>query len=100
MTTPKRKPYRAIFSTTITPSAIERRTAVSGRPYLVMEGTDVVQKDGSIKKRTVMAFRRDPAQLDDIAAKLQPGVPIRMAVQYDQGTLRIIGDPRDEAQAA
>jgi hypothetical protein len=100
VTTPKRKAYRAIFPTTITPSTIERRSATNGTPYLFMRDAEVEQKDGSTRRRTVMAFRRDAAELAQIEAKMQPGVPVRMAVQYDQGTQKIIGDPRDEAQAA
>lgn len=100
MTTSKKRPYRAIFTTTITPAEIERRTASTGSPYLFLQGAGVEQKDGTVRNRTVMAFRRDESELNAIEAMLQPGVPVRLAVQYDQGTLKIIGEPRDERVAA
>ena len=50
--------------------------------------------DGQVKSRTVMAFGD---QLSEVQEAIFPGNTVELAVQYDRGTVKVIGFPREAA---
>lgn len=90
--TRKRKRFSKIFEATVTfgdeivVSETKHRVVYARSP-----DTTVVLPDGSTVKRTVMAFGD---QLMTIQPDVAPGGTVRLAVQHDRGTVKIVGYPR------
>lgn len=93
--TPATREFRPIFNATITPATIEALTTAKGGPYLKMTGATVAYKD-IVQERTVMVFGKSIADVDTM---LKPGEPVELAVQYDGGSVKIIGQIREKAAA-
>ena len=93
--TATKREYRPIFTATITPQAIETLQTQKGDNYLKMTGATVAFKDKS-QERTVMAFGKSVA---DVEALLEVGKPVELAVQFDGGSVRIIGQVREPVAA-
>ena len=89
-------PFRAIFTATVTPASIVSSKTKNDKPYLTMAGATVSHK-GNDRTRTVMAFGKSAEAIQDLRVE---GQPIDLAVQYDGGTVRVIGLPREAAPAA
>lgn len=92
-----RKNFRPILRATITPASIEHLVASGPKqtPYIKMSGATVTRGDKT-NVRTVMAFGKSADAVRDM---LVEGQPVELAVQYDGGTVKIIGEVR-EPQAA
>ena len=87
--------FRPIFNATITPASIESKTSATGGNYLLMSGATVAY--GNVTQtRTVMAFGKSVA---DVQGMLAEGQPVELAVQYDGGSVRIVGQVRAPAAA-
>lgn len=69
----------------------DRRKSVYGRA-----GAAVKLPDGQVVNRTVMAFGN---QLVSVQPDFVPGNVVDLAVQFDGGTLKVIGYPREQATA-
>lgn len=90
-----KREFRPIFNATITPKAIETLQTSKGDNYLKMTGATVEFKDKS-QERTVMAFGKSVA---DVEALLETGKPVELAVQFDGGSVRIVGQVREPVAA-
>src|SRR3546814_4609317 len=90
-TAPARR-FSPIFVATITPAAIEVREGKNGA-YAYMQGSTVTQEGRESKTMTVVAFGKSHSEVADL---LNPGSPVDLAVQYDGGTLKVIGVPREK----
>lgn len=88
--------FRPIFSAVITPASIENKTSAKGTGYLLMQGATVTREGQDPKVRTVMAFGKS---VDAVEGMLVEGQPVKLAVQYDGGTVRIVGQVREPAAA-
>ena len=87
--------FRPTFVVTVTPTEIASSDTSTGQPYSALKDA-VISQDGKADMiRTVVAF--GPASR--IAEGLQPGVPIKLAVRFDGGSLKLIGHPRPAACA-
>lgn len=90
--TRKRRRFSKIFEATITfgdeivVSETKHRVVYARSPE-----TKVVLPDGSTVKRTVMAFGD---QLMKVQPDIMPGGTVRLAVQHDRGSVKIVGYPR------
>jgi hypothetical protein len=87
--------FRPIFNATITPASIETKQSAKGSDYILMQGATVETSKRS-GQRTVMAFGKSAEAVRDL---LVSGQAITLAVQYEGGTVRVIGLPREEAPA-
>ena len=92
-TAPARR-YSPIFVATVTPTSIEKNVGKNGADYAVMRGATVQQEGKDDKVRTVMAFGN---QLAEVSDALIEGEAVDLAVQYDGGSLKVIGFPRAKA---
>lgn len=88
-------PYRfsPIFPATVTPGPVEILTGAKGE-YARMRGSKVVSARQPEKTLTVMAFGKS---LEDVRDLLEEGSSVDLAVQYDGGSMKIIGLPRPKA---
>lgn len=93
--TATKREFRPIFTATITPKTIEALKTKTGGDYLKMTGATVEYKDKS-QERTVMAFGKS---IEAVGALLEVGKPVELAVQFDNGSVRIIGEVRAPAAA-
>lgn len=87
--------FRPTFTVTVTP--VEAATVgdtSKGQPYASLRDAKVSRDGQPDIVRTVLAFGEPNSRL---ASNLEPGVPIRLAVQHDGGSLRLIGLPREDA---
>lgn len=91
-TAPARR-FSPIFVATITPAAIDTREGKNGA-YAFMQGSTVSQEGKEPKTMTVMAFGKSHTEVSEL---LVTGKPVDLAVQYDGGTLKVIGVPREKA---
>jgi len=84
--------FRPTFLVTITPQEeVDSGRTSKDQPYSTLRNA-LVSRDGREDVvRTVMAFGQASSGL---AAFLKPGKPVTVAVQHDEGTLRIVGEPR------
>src|SRR3546814_793953 len=89
----KFSPY---FAATITPESIESKKSHDGADYLLGSGAKFERPGQEAQTRTVMAFGRSAA---DVHKLLTTGKPVELAVQFNGGTIKVIGTPR-ERQAA
>jgi hypothetical protein len=92
--------FRPIYPATVVPGEIKVETSVKGKPYLVIPNSTVTgTKSGKTLERTVMVFGKS---VDAVTDMLKTGVPVELAVQRDNGTIKIIGpvlEPKKKAQA-
>lgn len=86
--------FRPTFVVTVTPSEVAHGDTAKGQPYSSLKNATISREGRENVVRTVMAFGPTASE---IASRLEPGKPVRLAVQHDDGTLRIIGLPRDVA---
>lgn len=91
------KSFSPIFVATVTPAAIVTKTSAKGTDYALMQGATVQKGDAEPKSLTVMAFGKSHAE---VANLLETGTPVELAVQYDGGSLKVIGLPREKPAAA
>lgn len=92
----KRRKFSKIFPATITfgDSVIVSETK-GGVVYAKCEA-QVEMSDGRKVARTVMAFGD---QLMSVQPDFAPGNTVKLAVQHDGGTMKVIGYPRDAQPA-
>src|SRR3546814_17134690 len=88
--------FSPIFVATITPESIEIKKSHDGADYLLCSGAKFERPGQEAQTRTVMAFGRSAA---DVHKLLTTGKPVELAVQFNGGTIKVIGTPR-ERQAA
>ncbi|AXK43908.1 hypothetical protein [Erythrobacter aureus] len=89
--------FKPIFAATITPGAsIEEKTSATGTAYIKMTGATVARGDKPAQERTVMAFGKSADAVRDM---LVEGQPVELAVQYDGGSVKIIGEVREDQAA-
>ncbi len=89
--------FRPIFNATVTPGdSIENLKSATGTDYIKMTDAAVQTTNGS-SQRTVMAFGKSAEDVRDL---LVSGEPVELAVQYDGGSVKVIGRPREETPAA
>src|SRR5690606_41621464 len=93
----KKFPFSPIFVATVTPGAIERGMGKNNAPYAKMQNSKVQQGEKEALERTVMAFGN---QLAEVESSLVEGQPVDLAVQFDGGSVKIIGFPREKTEAA
>ena len=94
----KRKRFSKIFPATITfGDTIVVSETKHNVVYARSPEAKVVLPDGSTVNRTVMAFGN---QLMSVQPDIAPGGTVRLAVQHDRGTMKIVGYPRDEEPAS
>ncbi len=95
--TDKDSTFKPIFPAMITPGVIEELQSNNKKRtvYLRMSGstfkpekTDKQEHEQDESIRTVMAFGRSVTAVRDM---LVEGVPVRLACQYDGGSVRVIG---------
>lgn len=91
----KKRKFSKIFDATVTfgEEVVVSETKKSVVYARAGEST-IVHPDGQVKKRTVMAFG---ANLDEVKDSVFPGNTVTLAIQYDGGTVNIIGYPREAA---
>jgi hypothetical protein len=90
--------FSPIFVATITPASVSTRTDKGGNKYAYLAGATIAQGDKEPKQMTAMAFGKSHTE---VAGLLRKGRPVDLAVQYDGGTVKIVGLPRvDTAEAA
>ena len=87
--------FSPIFVATVTPASVSTRTGKNGK-YALMQGA-TVQYGETRKEMTVMAFGKSR---DEVASKLRKGRPVDLAVQFDGGTMKVIGFPLEKNQPA
>lgn len=90
------RPFRPIFTATVTPASIENKTSATGTDYLLLQGATVARAGQEPKTRTVMVFGKS---VDAVQGMLSEGQPVDLAVQYDGGTVRVVGPVREPAAA-
>lgn len=88
--------YRPIFTATVTPATIEAKKTSKGGDYLIMRGAQVAFGTKT-QERTVMAFGKS---IDAVRDMLVEGSPVELAVQFDGGSVRIVGQVREKEAAA
>src|SRR3546814_7367125 len=76
--------------------SIEIKKSHDGADYLLCSGAKFERPGQEAQTRTVMAFGRSAA---DVHKLLTTGKPVELAVQFNGGTIKVIGTPR-ERQAA
>src|SRR3546814_11557894 len=88
--------FSPIFVATSTPGSIEIKKSRDGADYLLCSGAKFDRPGQEAQTRTVMAFGRSAA---DVHKLLTTGKPVELDVQFNGGTIKVIGTPR-ERQAA
>jgi hypothetical protein len=82
--------YRPTFVATVTPNEIDSGETASGASYATLKDARISRKGKEDIFRTIMAF--GPAA--GIAAALEKGAPVSLAVQNNGATLKLVGLPR------
>ncbi|WP_162815021.1 hypothetical protein [Erythrobacter aureus] len=89
--------FSPIFTATVTPGSVSTRDGKNGK-YIVSQGaTYQTEKMDAPREITLMAFGKC---FDAVRGKIRKGRAVELAVQFDGGTLKAIGLPREEAPAA
>lgn len=91
MSTARARRYSPIFSATVTPDSVEPLTTSGGAAYTRMTGATIHRNGRPDQIRTVLAFGRPNNEVQHLLA---PGKPVELAVQFDGGSLKVIGLPR------
>lgn len=79
--------FRPTFEAVVKLGAVTKGAGKNG-PYGVAPGSTVTMPDGTVTKRTVMAFGPGLAKVGRI---LRSSRTVRLAVQLDGGTLIVVG---------
>lgn len=87
--------FRAIFHATVTPQAVEVKTASNGKACIALKGALVKSNKRAEHTATVMLFGK---VANDLENKLTAGQPIDLALQRNGGTLLAIGEPWTKEQ--
>ena len=87
--------FSPIFNATITFGAVATSVGKNKAEY-AKSVSDVTLPDGQTVQRTVMAFGD---QLASVKPVVSEGNTAELAVQFDGGTLKVIGYPRPKAAA-
>jgi hypothetical protein len=85
--------FSPIFTASVTLGSVRTGTASNGNKYSVVQGS-TVHGEKVRNNVTVMAFGK---QRDEVAKVLRKGKTVDLAVQWDQGSLKVIGLPRAKA---
>ena len=62
--------------------------------YAMSRMASIQHPNGQVKNRTVMAFGD---QLNEVKDAIFPGNTVELAVQYEGGTVKVVGFPLEEA---
>lgn len=89
--------FSPIFVATITPTSIETKQSKDGAAYLLCSGARFERPGQEPQTRTVMAFGQSAKDVRDMLAA---GKPVELAVQFNGGTVKVIGAPRERQAAA
>jgi hypothetical protein len=88
--------FSPIFVATVTPTSIETKTSNGGADYLICTGARFERPGQDPQTRTVMAFGQSAIDVRELMAA---GQPVELAVQFDGGTIKAIGAPRERQKA-
>ncbi len=89
--------FSPIFIATVTPGSVSTRNGKNGKYIYSAKTTYATDKMEAPRETTLMAFGKC---YEAVAGKLRKGRSIDLAVQFDGGTLKAIGLPREQAPAA
>lgn len=85
--------FAPTFTAEVVPGAVVRRNGSNG-PYLVSKGASMRTPDGRTSMRTLMSFGD---QAMKVLPNLRPGVPVRLELRFDGGTIIAVGIDDDAA---
>ncbi|QAY80278.1 hypothetical protein [Sphingosinicella sp. BN140058] len=85
--------FRAIFHADVTVGAVETRTSATKGDYSYIAGSKISYK-GRENLGVVMAFGNQRAE---VLEQLVEGNTVKLALQRDGGTLRVVGFPKERA---
>lgn len=98
MTQRTARKFSPIFVATVTPASIETKKASNGDEYLICRSATFSRPGHEPEARTLMAFGQSAQSVRDL---LNAGTPVELAVQFNGGTVKMIGAPRPaQAKAA
>ena len=97
MTPNTARKFSPIFVATITPASIENKVSAGGANYLLCAGARFERPGQDAQTRTVMAVGQSA---HDVRQLLAVGKPVELAVQFDGGTVKVVGTPRERQAAA
>jgi hypothetical protein len=89
--------FSPIFRATVTPASVSTRTDKAGNKYAYMAGATIAQEGKEPKTMTTMAFGKSFAEVGKL---LRKGRAIELAVQFDGGTVKVVGLPREQTAEA
>jgi hypothetical protein len=89
--------FSPIFRATVTPATVSTRTDKSGNNYAFMAGATIAQEGKEPKTMTTMAFGKS---YEEVGKLLRKGRSVDLAVQFDGGTVKVIGLPREKVAEA
>ena len=89
-------PFQPTYVVTISAEEIACGEAVNGQQFASAKNATISRKNRPDCQRTVMAF--GPAA--SILGSLKAGEPVRLLVQHNGGTLRVIARASDDGAAA
>src|SRR3546814_20055300 len=84
--------FSPIFVATVTPATVSTRTDKSGNKYAYLAGATIAQDGKETKTMTTLAFGKRYAEVGKLPRK---GRAVDLAVQFDGGTVKVIGPPSD-----
>ncbi len=91
--------FKPIYPATVVPGAIENKVTVKGKPYIVAKDSKITStKSGKTSTRTLMVFGKS---VDMVGDRLVAGQAVELAVQNDNGAVKVIGEvlpPKEAAQ--
>ncbi|AXK43818.1 hypothetical protein [Erythrobacter aureus] len=96
-TAPAARKFQPIFTATVTPGSVSTRNGKNGKYVVSQKSQFTTAKNDQPREITLMAFGKG---FEAIQGKLRKGRAIDLAVQFDGGSLKVIGLPREEAPAA
>lgn len=92
----KARKYSPIFDARVTPvEKVSVLVAKNGVTYGRFAAD--VEFKGGVQRRTAMAFGD---QFEAVRKSLRKGRPVVLAIQHDNGTVKLIGHPRDKTETA
>src|SRR3546814_15036738 len=94
---PNARRFSPIFVATVTPATVSTRTDKSGNKYAYLAGATLAQEGKETKTMTTMAFGKSYAEVGKL---LRKGRAVDLAVQFDGGTVTVIGRPREKVDEA
>lgn len=85
--------FAPTFTAEVVPGAVVRKDGAKG-PYLVSKGASMRTPDGKTAVRTLMSFGD---QAMKVLPNLRPGMPVRLELRLDGGTMIAVGIDADAA---